>query len=425
MRWLGVAACLIGIPLLLGIQWVYFPVSPGMNAFQYPLTGLGWPRGAAFFSFGTFAALAFLLCAAACFFKRPFWGCLAGAILLLLCAAAYLRVVNGSSGLLARLAREAVWLHKAYSFDTIYLPRNAADEASLWKQFSFDTVADRLVSGWYFMGVGWVATLVAALAIFAAAVRMLGGRAARFAAALTLGAIALLAAVMLDGPLAAQRAVVAAMRSDAQGDASGAIAQYRRAARLDPWFAYNLGLAMRIGQIQAGQGDYVSPEALIFRAETIVGMNQAPGTIGDLPVAIQLYREVAANSRTFRTLAGARAADIAADYGANLLTDAAFGSAILEWQAALYDEPANWLARYYLSRGYYVAGRYKESVETTRVALKLTGDPRLVGDLYSNLGDALTQQGKLDDGHLAYYQAYKFDYMNNFRGIDSAVGPQE
>jgi len=425
VRWLGLAACLIGIPLLLGIQWVYFPVSPGMNAFQFPLTGLGWPRVAALFSFGTFAALSLIVCAAACFLRRPLWACFAAAVLLLLCEAAYLRIVNGSSGLLARLAREAVWLHKAYAFDTIYLPRNAANEASLWKQLSFDTVADRLVSGWYFMGAGWVVTLVAAVAIFIAAVRLLGRRAAQAAVAFTLGAIALLAALMLHGPFAAQRAVAAAMRFDAQGDASRAIAQYRRAARLDAWFASNLGLAVRIGQIETGQGDNISSEARIFRAETIVGMNQAPGAIGDLPVAIQLYREVAAHNEAFKTLAGARAADIAADYGSNLLTDGAFGSAILEWQAALHDDPANWLARYYLSRGYYVAARYKEAAETTRIALKLTGDPRLLGDLYSNLGDALTQQGKLDDGHLAYYQAYKFDYMNNFRGIESAVGPQE
>ncbi|MGH6972742.1 MAG: hypothetical protein ACREEQ_14135, partial [Caulobacteraceae bacterium] len=342
------AACLIGIPLLLGLQWVYFPVSPGMNAFQFPLSGLGWPRGAALFSFGSLAALALLVCAAACCFRRPLWACFAGALLLLLCEAAYLRVVNGSSGLLARLAREAVWLHKAYSFDTIYLPRNAANEASLWKQFSFDTVADRLVSGWYFMGAGWVITLVAACAIWLAALRLRGGRSARLVLGLTVAASVVLAALMLHGPLAAQRAVAAAMRFDAQGDAPNAIAQYRRATRLDGWFASNLGLAMRIGQIQPGQGDNVSPEARIFRAETIVSMNQSPGTIGDLPAAIQLYREIAAQSGPFRARADARAADIAADYGANLLTDGAFGSALLEWQAALNDEPANWLARYYL-----------------------------------------------------------------------------
>src|SRR6185312_1808167 len=171
--------------------------------------------------------------------RRPLWACFAAAVLLLLCEAAYLRIVNGSSGLLARLARESVWLHKAYAFDTIYLPRNAANEASLWKQLSFDTVADRLVSGWYFMGAGWVVTLVAAVAIFIAAVRLLGRRAAQAAVAFTLGAIALFAALMLHGPFAAQRAVAAAMRFDAQGDASRAIAQYRRAARRDAWFASN------------------------------------------------------------------------------------------------------------------------------------------------------------------------------------------
>jgi hypothetical protein len=425
VKWLGMAACLVSIPILLGVQWIYFPVTPGMNAFQFPLFGFNLPCAVSFASFGTLAAAALLLCAAACWFEAPLWGCIAGGLLLAVCEVAYLRIVNGSYGILARLAREAVWLHRAYVFDTIYLPRNAAAEPSLWKQFSFDTVADRLLNGWYFMGVGWVATLAVALAITLTAMKLLGGRRARTGLALTVAALVTIAGLMLHGPLAAQRAIVAAMRADARGDTSSAIAEYRRAMRLDDWFGSTLGLPMRIGQIEAGLGDHRSVEARIFRAETIVGLNQMPGTVGELPAAIQLYREIAAQDGPQRTAAAARGSDIAADFGANLLFDGAFGSAIVEWQAALRIERGNWLARYYLSRGYYVAARYKEAAEATEVALKLTGDPRLLGDLYSNLGDALTRQGKLDDGHLAYAKAYKLDFMSNFRGIDSLVGPQE
>jgi tetratricopeptide (TPR) repeat protein len=333
--------------------------------------------------------------------------------------------VSGSSGLLAQLAHQTVWLRKAYSFDVTFLPRNAATEASLWKQFSFDTVWDRFITGWYFMGVGWMFTVVAGFAIFLTAIKILGGHAARRASALTIVGFLAVTSLMMYGPIAAQRALASATRADALGNSEKAIADYRRAMRLDGWWAENLALRVRIGEIETGLGRTATPESGIFRAEYMVGESQAPGTIGQLPAAIQIYRELIKEDGSLRALAMARAAEIETDYGANLLNDGAFGAANEVWKSALVLDPQMWLAKYYLSRGYYFAGCYREAAATTRQALQVTADPRLLGDLYSNLGDALTRMGQLDDGHLAYAAAYKFDYMTNFRGIDSLVGPQE
>jgi tetratricopeptide (TPR) repeat protein len=420
------AASLFAIPLLLATQWVYFPIGRGLNGLAYPLwSPVVLPAEATLFSFGVVVIGLMLLCAAACWTGRAALSCVAGAGLLLIAWWAYLRVVNGSSGLLAQLAHEAVWLRKAYSFDTTFLPRNAATEASLWKQFSFETVWDRFFTGWYFMGIGWIFSLVAGTAMFVTSVRLLGARAARRATILTIIALILTGFILMRGPLAAQRAIASATRADAQGNFGKAIADYRRAARLDGWWAANLVLQEQIGAIETGLGRTATPAAQVYRAEYLVGQNQAPGTIGQLPAAIQIYRQLIKDDAGLRALATARAAEIETDYGANLLSDGAFGSANAVWESALKLDPQMWLARYYLSRGYYFAGRYHEAAKTSREVLRITADPRLLGDLYSNLGDALSRMGHLDEGHLAYAAAYKYDYMTNFRGIASLTGPQQ
>jgi hypothetical protein len=394
------------------LKWVNVPLSRGMMGHSFLLFSSATPVR---LSYGLAASAILLAGAYALWRLRPReLGCAASAMLLLTFAA-FLRVATGDPAMLERLAAETDWARLALHFAHHYLRPNYGVEPSVWWLLSFDTVGDRLISGWYFMGLGWYVALVAGLAFGFSALRQLGSVWRWPLAAMTPLGLTLVAVVFLLRPLQAQRMLVAARTSEAKGHGDEAIRQYRAAMRLDGWNALNLNVYERIGSIDEASGRN-TPEYKIYYAESLITQQQ-------YSEAISQYDAIASSHGPLAGLARARAAEIWTDYGLYLYELGAFGAAVRAWQNAMEREPQMWLAGFYLSEGYAAVGRYDEAVDLEHKLISQLGDPILLANLYNNLGDSQTRLGKFADAHAAYRRSYYLDFVFNCRALASLTGP--
>lgn len=417
MKYVGCTLALLWIPVLLFANWVGFPLSNQLSGLEFSIfayaSGHIHPTLA---SHGAIAAL--LLLVAADGFRRERWKQIyyMGAGLLLLIFSSLLQVAFSQPHLLMDLAEEADWLTAANQFVPRYLPVNVGPEPTVWPLLYFDTLADRLFSGWYFMGLGWYLGLIGAITLIVVGVRNMDSASRRRAAAAIGAGILILALGFSVRPLLGEHTLTAALRAQAEGHPGEAKQLYRKAMRIDGWNALDLELYERIGSIDAALGRNATPEYRIYNAETMVEREQW------LP-ALTEYEVLASTGGPLGATAAQRAANLWTEYGLQLYQDGAFGAAVNAWQRALIHRPSMWLAAFYLSRAYFAVGRYQEAVSLGSACLDRVSDPVFLANLYSNVGDAHTRQGDLARGHLQYSFSYYWDYVLNTRGLCSLAGP--
>ena len=415
MKRIGALLIALCIPGTLALGWVSFPLSPPLAGISFRLLGHSHAEmQPALMSYGIAAGVILIFAAWAyrrAAFRQLYW---AGAGLLLLVAAAPLQVAFYDPALLKWLASEADWQQRALQFARTYQPANFGSEAAVWPLLPLDTVSDRLVAGWYFMGLGWYFTALGALVVTFVA---LSNVAARSRTRLVAATVALLLATLgffARTPYAAQRMLVNAMRAEGRGAGAVAVNRYREATRLDGWWALSTRLHERIGAIDAALGQRDNPEYRIYRAELMLSQ-------GHPREAIAEYEQLGA-ARELAPLARSRAADIWTEFGLQLYAVGSFGSAVRAWQNALVQEPSDWLAAFCLTRGYFAIARYREAANLA-ANFSNTSDPVFFADLLCNAGDAQAREGDFGAAHSAYWSSYHSDYVYNRRALASLVGP--
>jgi tetratricopeptide (TPR) repeat protein len=403
------------VPVLALFSWVSFPLSHALSGVSLPIlgpqaAGLGWV------SYGAAAALSLIVAAKGLRCERPRQLYYAGACLLLLTAAALLQLAFGYPRLLKRLADEADWNIASALFASRYLPRNLGTEPTQWRFLSFDSIGDRLISAWYFMGLGWYLAVGASLALSCAGALKMAARARRRSIAFTGLAIALMAAAFVYGPLTAEHELMLAQSAQARGHLDEAIRRYGNAIALDRWNALDLSVLTRMGQIDVALHNTSAPEYRVYYAEYLVQQNR-------LPEAIAEYEDLAVESGSLRSVGEWRAVELWTSYGLDLYANGGFGAAVGAWQRALAREPSMWLAAYYLTQGYFAVGRYQDAISLARKTTRNVADPIFLSSLYANLGDAYTEREEFALAHQAYGDSYAADYITNLRGLSSLVGP--
>lgn len=403
------------VPALLMLSWVSFPLSHALTAASLPLLGSG-AGGLGWISYGAAGGLALLVAAYAFGRERPKQLFYAGACLLLLTVAALLQLAFSEPQLLKRLADEADWNMAAALFASSYLPRNLGAEPTQWRYLWFDSIGDRLISAWYFMGLGWYTAAGVSMTLSCAAALQMSASARRRAIVLTLFAIVITVVAFVHGPLQGESELQLAQRAEANGHLDVAIRRYRRAIAVDGWNGLDVNVQKRIGEIDAALHDNSTPQYRLYYAEYLVEQDR-------LPEAIAAYEDLAVTGGALRSVGEWRAAELWTSYGLSLYASGAFGSAVKAWQRALAREPSMWLAAYYLTRGYYAVGRYQEAISVASKTAHNVADPIFLSNLYANLGDAYTRRDEFALAHLAYGDSYASDYIGNLRGLSSLVGP--
>jgi len=416
VRRTGSLLLLACIPVSLHSGWIGFPLSHTLAGMSFPiLRQYHVGSSPALVSYGAAVGVLFLFASIArwrddC--DQLYWAALG---ILLLVAAALLQVAFGDPLMLRRLANEADWQQAAQQFAVRYLPSNRGFEYVVWRTLPFDTVGQRLIAGWYFMGAGWYATLIAAVATWAIALNGVTVLRRRRRVALTSGLLVLLFGVFLARPLVSQHEIVEATRAEARGDAKDALDRYQSAVAMDGWNALRIDIRERVGIVQADLGRTGTSDYRIYRAEAILEQGRATD-------AVREYEQLESSGGAVAALARSRVAAIWTDFGLQLYATGAFGGAVQAWQKALAQVPSHWLAAFLLTRGYFAVGQYSRTAELAQSLVKAS-DPIFVANLYSNMGDARTRAGFFGEGHVAYSASYRNDYVNNRRGIASLVGP--
>ncbi len=419
MKYVGCTLALLCIPVMLFAKWVAFPLTNHLSGLSFSiLRYAGGNVHPTWLSHGAIAALLLLVAADA--FRRENWKQIyyLGAGLLCLMFAGFLQTAFGQPRLLNELARESGWLNAADRFAPAYLPLNLGMEPTVGPSLlSISTVGDRLLSGWYFMALGWYVGLMAALALMVAGARNMLRSSRRRAATATVSGILILAIGFSARPLYGEYVLSAALEAQTGGRLNEAARLYREAMRIDAWNALSLELYERIGAIDATFGQTATFEYRIFSAGTMVEREQWLAALAE-------YEAIAATADgPLGATAAHQAVELWTGYGLQLYQDGAFGAAVAAWQRALIHQPSMWLAAFYLSRGYFAVGRYQEAISLADRCLERVSDPVFRGNLYGNLGDAHTRRGDFTQAHSTYFSSYYWDYVMNKRGLSGLVGP--
>ena len=419
-RWTGFSAILLCVPLVLIFRWVNFVLSDDLYGGAFSLFGYTpiHPHFT-FASFGVIAAAILMLAAMFCALRRPLWQCLMAGALFLLLAYAYLQVAVGDPRLAIEAARQSDWFLWIVAGQS---PGNHP-ETELWQKLAFDTVGDRLYTGWFYLGLGWYLGLLAAIAMFVAAARSIDTRYARRIATLTLLSTAALAVLLLVRPFRAERAFEVAAQAQADARYEYAITSYGDAMRMDSWYGLNPRIHERIGAAYTILQRVNEPDAVVYRSELTIDRYREDAATGDLPRAIADYDLLSTRDDAIGIIARWRAADVGVIYGLHLFQGGAFGPAVRAWEQVLQKDPDNWQAAYYLTMGYPQVGRYREMAAVSQRFIDHCADPVALGAFYLALGDAQTWMGTFGTGHEAYYKSYYYDYSFNPRGLSSLSNP--
>jgi hypothetical protein len=424
IKWLGCIAIALTIPATLIANWIYFPLTHELRGMAFSLAGYSPSHPPLVLaSYGVMAAFLLAIALLALASKQPLVVAVSGLGLILLVWMAYLRIAVADSDLTLTLALQADWSQTAHLFSVEYTPGNFGIEPTAWATLSFDTLYDRLFSGWYFLGLGAYITFVAGICLIASGLHGVGLRGRRIVWSFLFFVVLATGIVALTGPVLAQRAFGEAVAAEVRNQPVQAIEDYRAAARWDDWYARNARLYARIGSIESAAGFGDTAEINIYAAERLVDAAQSPNAIGNLPEAVALYDHLAATGGPLSALARRRAASIETLYGRHLFADGSFGDSVAAWEGALKRDSGEWLAKFYLTRGYYAVNRDEDAAHLAKYLIKTVSDPGILGVIYSNLGDALTGLNRLDEAHSSYFVSYQLDYVANRRGLDSLVGP--
>ncbi len=396
-------------------KWVAFPISNQLRGFHFSFLGYSSPH-AFFWSYGALAATLIIVWAIA--FQRGSARvlCLVGMGLLILALTTLMQVAFYDPVLLKRLATEADQVQMAVYFSSQYLPPNPWIEPARWRFMTFDSLAERLWSGWYFLSFGWYATITAGVAAISMGLHYIDARRRTWMLVIAGSSLIALAAILSSSHIRAQLALDRAAFAVSKGQLEQAIGSYRRAMRLDGWNRLNPYVYARIGEIDSASGRINTLDYRIYHAELLASQNNYPSAIAD-------YHALAASSHDHLNWMRIREAALWTSYGQNLLSTGATGEAVAAFENAISLDPSNWLAAFCLSRGYFLSGRYQQTIDLTTRLLDQLSDPQVRAGLYCNLGDAQMRLGDLGAAHLAYRRAWAVDEKLARRTLTSLVGP--
>ena len=396
-------------------KWVAFPISNQLRGFRLSPLGYSSPH-ALFWSYGALAALLIIVWAIA--FQRGSARalCLVGMGLLILALTALMQVAFYDPALLKALASEANQIQMAVAFSSHYLPINPWIEPTRWRFLAFDSLADRVLSGWYFLSFGWYATVAVGAASLTIALRYIDSHLRTRILLLAVSTMIAWAAVLSSSHIRGELALDRGAFEESTGRLRQAVESYRQALRLDGWNQLDPYVYARIGEIDSGSGRKDTFEYRIYHAELLASQNEYPSAIAE-------YHELAKSSHDHRNWTRLREAVLWTSYGQNLLNGGAAGAAVAAFENALSLDPSNWLAAYCLSRGYFLTARYQQAVDVTMRLLNQSSDPQVRANLYCDLGDAYMRLGESSTAHLAYWHAWGVDQKLARRTLTALVGP--
>jgi tetratricopeptide (TPR) repeat protein len=196
-----------------------------------------------------------------------------------------------------------------------------------------------------------------------------------------------------------------------------AIDAYRKAIRWDSWHAHNIDLYATIGELQKRAGiSQTSAERHINRAVELRSENEFEAALFEFSRAIEGGGALAETAQ--REIALTRVS-----LGLALYRAGGVGSAVMNWEVALTEDPSLIYVLPYLARGYYDLSRYQAGIDAAeRLAKLIKGHNFALANAYSAAGDCYAKLGKDAEARRYYSLSLAADPILNYWALTGLVG---
>lgn len=398
------------------LKWVNFPFSRHPSGLQLPLLrNIELLPHLSLLSYGVLGACV-LATGLALLWRSDTFLAVAAAILIAFWVAAPCQIAFQQPALIRRLNAETQDLPMIRGFTKSYLPVNYGPAEEYSKHFELDTVWDRFVAAYSFLGPGWYCFGIGSLLIAIYSIGRLPDE--RGMTALALGGIPIgVLIIFLTPPVIGQHYFISACTAQARGNNEKAITHYRKAMWWDRWRRQDINIYATIGDLErlSGSGED-SPERHISRVQELRKAREYESAVFELSRAAAWGGVVAIAARC-------ESARTRVDFGSALYNGGGIGAAVTQWQQALVEDPVQQQGLAFLiARGNYDLGRYQASLDALNGILKASGDKPLLANAYSLAGDCYTRLGRDTDARRSYNQSLKEDILVNFWAMSALTG---
>ncbi len=398
------------------LKWVYFAFSRHPFGLQLPLLrNVELIPHFSLLSYGV-VGIAVLTTGLVLLWRSATYLALAAAILIALWVAAPCQIAFQQPALLGRLIAETQELPMIRGFAKTYLTPNYGPAEDYPKRFDIDTLWDRFLAaysflglGWYCLGIGSLLTGIYSIARLPAEDRMRALALSRIPAGVVI--------ILLTPSLIGQHYFTSACTAQAQGAGERAITCYRRAMWFDRWRAHDINIYEAIGDLERLSGlSKDSPEKHISKAREFKEAREYESAVFELARAADWGGAVAPVARR-------ESARTRMDFGIALYRGGGIGTAVTQWQQALVEEPVHQQGiTFLIARGNYDLGRYQASLDVVKDVLRASGDRPILANAYSLAGDCYTKLGRDVEARNSYTRSLEEDMLVNFWGMSRLTG---
>jgi tetratricopeptide (TPR) repeat protein len=411
---------IIGSVLILAaamLKWIYFAFSRHPLGFQLPLLAkLGHIPHFSILSYGVVGIALLTLVLFFIWRSARYLALSAVALLIALWIAAPCQIAFRQPVLLGQLVVEAQELSIVRDFSKTYLPTDYGPTEEYSKKFELNTLGDRFLASYSFLGLGWYCLGIGSLLI---AIHLV----ARFPAkerinALMLSAVPVGVVIILLAPsLIGQYYFTSACIAQAQGAKEKAITSYRRAMWFDRWHAEDINTYAAIGDLQRlSPSSKDSPEMHISKARELKDATQYDLAVFELARAAERGDAVA-------SVAKRESARTRVEFGTALYRGGGIGAAVTQWQQALAEDPLQQHeVSFLIGRGNYDLGRYQAALDVLEDVLKVSADRPTRANAYSIAGDCYARLGRDAEARSSYNRSLKEQMLVNFWAMSRLTG---
>ena len=405
--------------VLVGLLLLWFdPVcTPGFDAFTFPLPGAArmWPQ---LFTPFSYALPAVVLCVVGYVSWRRgrrmavLWSIF---FLFLLGVTFFLEISCWEPSWLRAAIDGGTDFQRSYKFEVVEtLPDVVEGGPAKGLTDPVDGLWMRLGAALAAISYGWHYYMFSLLLCFAAGFARFNFWPALKASFLpALATLVLVVGLQVWRPVYGETQIAAGTNAAARGNPEAAIRHFRRAIAVDKWNRLQSNVYSKIGALYEMQGQRDKPEYHVFRALRYSENANIEQALFEWQQALQNAEPVLAN------VIRREIVSLTAVYGSQLYARGEIGEARKMFELAISMWPQQ-LSGYYLSgMCSFQLADYYAGIDRFKQALLHTGEPSLIADIRSCLGDCYFKVGDVETARRYYLGSVAADNEHNFRGLKS------
>jgi tetratricopeptide (TPR) repeat protein len=301
------------------------------------------------------------------------------------------------------------------AFSVRFLPPNLGLPPDFSKNLFTESLIDRLMTAFYFMGWGWKIAMIGSLLLLGCSLKAGGRENLRWGGIAALGSLLLPGVILLNG-LAAENQKMQGDLSMTSGRYAEAIQRYESAQRLSPQWAESDQIHLRLGEAYESLGRSSLPNVRFYSGNRYGEQDHFQEALSEYLLAMQEA------SLPLREVLLRRIAWTYLGLGLAEYRNGNREQAIAHWEKGIAFDPAQLQAAYFLSRAYFDQGRYEQSIAMGRLVLSQSRNPLLNANVQANIGDSYWKLNDFENARLAYEMSKRLDDHGNLRIFKSLGG---